>query len=211
VKTSQHSGALHKLRAASKRTLRQAANAWWEFALRIRTRGIVPIEHADSVHYATLSYSTIFRILDHLALQQSDVFVDIGCGKGRVLCCAARYPIGQVIGVELSEPLCDVARRNAQRLRRRRTLITVHHSPATDFDYSSATVLFLFDPFGAATLGALLEKIGRDPPKGLRIAYANPTHDAVFEAQAWLDRSGYLDAATSGMEHSISFYSSRRK
>jgi SAM-dependent methyltransferase len=192
-----------------KKVLTRLGNIWWERRLGIETRGVVPIEHVDSVHYATMSYSTIRSILGHLALRPSDVFVDIGSGKGRVLCCAARYPVDKVIGVDLSEPLCAAARENARRLRGRRAPILVHQTLATDFDYSSATVLFLFDPFGASTLGPLLEKIGRDASRDLRIAYANPKHDDVFERQRWLERSGQWDAATSGVEHSVSFYRSR--
>src|SRR5262245_4234511 len=30
-------------------------NLWWERRLRISTRGVVPVEHHDSVHYATMN------------------------------------------------------------------------------------------------------------------------------------------------------------
>jgi SAM-dependent methyltransferase len=180
----------------------------WERRLAITTRGTAPIDHPDSVDYGTMSYSTIWWILDHLALRPSDVFVDVGSGKGRVLCCAARYTVDQVIGVDLSEPLCAVARENARRLRGRRAPITVHQRLVNDFDYSSATVLFLFNPFGASTLGNLLEKISRDAKRGLRIAYANPQHDDVFERQEWLKPSGKWEAAKYGLDHSVSFYRS---
>jgi SAM-dependent methyltransferase len=189
--------------------LRRLMNLWWELRLGISTRGVVPVEHADSKHYATMNYSTIWPILDHLALDPSDVFVDIGSGKGRVLCCAARYPVRRVVGVDLSEEFCRAARENARRMRGRRAPISVETAKAQDFDYSTATVLFLFDPFGAATLEPLLEQIGRDARGSVRIAYANPTHDQVFERQPWLERSHHWGPETSGGEHSVSFYRSR--
>ena len=133
----------------------------------------------NSRHYSTMNYSTIHSILDQLALGPSDVFVDVGSGKGRVLCCAARYPVKQVVGVDLSEALCQVARENARRMRGRRAPISVETSVAQNFDYSAATVLFLFNPFGAATLGLLLEKIGRDLRGSVRIAYANPNRNTM--------------------------------
>ena len=138
----------------------------------------------------------------------SDVFVDVGSGRGRV-CCAARYTVKQVVGVDLSEALCQVARENARRMRGRRAPISVETSLAQNFDYSAATVLSLFNPFGAATLGLLLEKIGRDLRGSVRIAYANPGHDDVFQRQPWLERTGHWDAETSAGEHSVSFYRSR--
>jgi cyclopropane fatty-acyl-phospholipid synthase-like methyltransferase len=40
------------------------------------------------------------------------VFVDIGCGKGKPLLIAARFPyVVRAMGVELSEALCQAARR----------------------------------------------------------------------------------------------------
>jgi precorrin-6B methylase 2 len=193
----------------ARRLLTRASNLWWEFTLGISTRGIVAVEHADSVHYGTMGYPTIRSILDHLALAASDVFVDIGSGKGRVLCCAALYGVKHVYGVDVSKQLCQVARTNAMKMRRRRAPISVAASPAGDFDYSDATVLFLFDPFGARTLEPLLDKVGREARGSVRIAYANPTHDHVFERQAWLERTAHWDADEMGIEHPVSFYRSR--
>jgi len=192
-----------------KHGLKRIENIWWERRLGIETRGVLPIDHPDSVHYATMSYSTIWRILDHLALGESDVFVDVGSGKGRVLCCAACYAVNRVIGVDLSEPLCAAARENATRLRRRRSPISVHQGLANEFDYASATVLFLFDPFGASTLERLLEKVGRDAGGHMRIAYANPKNDEVFARQDWLELTDRWNIATSSVEHSVYFYRSR--
>ena len=38
-------------------------NLWWERRLGVSTRGIVPTDHPDSVHYATMGYATIRAIL----------------------------------------------------------------------------------------------------------------------------------------------------
>jgi SAM-dependent methyltransferase len=185
-------------------------NLWWEFRLGISTRGLVPVDHPDSVHYATMSYGTVRSILRHLDLRESDVFVDIGCGKGRVLCCAGRYGVRQVTGVDLSTPLCREAEANARRLRGRRAPITVENKMAQDFDYSTATVLFMFDPFGAATLEPVLERIGRDTEgRSVRLAYANPSHDTVLQDQAWLAEREFWARQDSGLEHDVVFYRSK--
>jgi len=196
------------MKVALSETAARVNNLYWERRLGISTRGVVPVANPDSVHYATMNYSTVWSVLDHLALGPSDVVVDIGCGKGRVLCCAARYSVKRVLGVDLSEPFCEVARENGRRLRGRRAPIAVEAMMAGDFDYSEATVLFLFDPFGAATLEPVLEKIGRTATRSVRIAYANPTCDDVFLRQPWLQRTDHWDTATSDIEHSVSFYRS---
>jgi hypothetical protein len=95
-------------------------------------------------------------------------------------------------------------------MRGQRAPISVETAPAQELDYSEATVLFLFDPFGAATLEPLLEKIGRELRRPLRIAYANPQHDSVFKRQAWLEPTEHWDANVTGGEHAVAFYRSRR-
>lgn len=101
-------------------------NLWWEARLSVRTRGVIDVQHSDAYHYATMSYRTIFQVLDHLQLGPHDSFVDIGCGKGRVLCCAARQSLRRVVGVDLSAELVQQARANAQSLRGRRSAVEVH-------------------------------------------------------------------------------------
>ena len=76
-------------------------------------------------------------------------------------------------------------------MRGRRSPISIHTATADNLDYSAATVLFLFNPFGAATLAPLLEKIGREASRDVRIAYPQPTHHDVFEQQAWLEQTAH--------------------
>jgi cyclopropane fatty-acyl-phospholipid synthase-like methyltransferase len=188
-------------------------NIWSEQRLGISTRGVLPVDHDDAVHYATMGYGTIWRILSHLQLQPGDVFVDIGCGKGRVLCCAARHPIEHVSGVDVSSQLCDAARVNAEHLRGRHAPITIHNIVAQDFDYSDATVLFMYHPFGADTLQLVLSKARTDTGgRGVRIAYANPTptHEAMLREQSWLESIGHLTREVHRVEHSVAFYRSWR-
>jgi SAM-dependent methyltransferase len=191
-------------------------NIWSEQRLGISTRGVLDVDHADAVQYATMGYGLIGRILDHLELRPDDVFVDIGCGRGRVLCCAARRPIEHVYGVDVQPQLCDAARANGERLRGRRAPITVRNDVAQDFDYAGATVLYMFDPFGADTLRLVLEKVRADTDdradrgtRGIRIAYANPTHEHVVREQSWLESAGRWDAQEHRIEHSVAFFRSR--
>lgn len=40
------------------------------------------------------------------------MFLDLGSGKGRMVLSAARFPFRRIIGVELSNDLTAIARRN---------------------------------------------------------------------------------------------------
>lgn len=183
----------------------------WELRLGISTHGLFDGHFPDGHHYATMRYVTINRILDFLELQPSDTFVDIGSGKGRVLCCAARSELRAVIGIEFSKELCKVAETNAARMRGRKSPIAIHQMPAQEFNYSEETVFTLFNPFGAATLATVLGKLelsGKAYPRGIRVVYANPEHEEVFARMKWLERYEYWDKDRLHLEHSVSFYRS---
>jgi len=183
----------------------------WEYRLGINTRGALPSTvTSDSVPYSTVPYCMIMKILRQLALEPSDVFVDIGCGKGRVLCCTSRFRIHQVVGVEIDKDLCTTAQRNAQRVRGRRSPVRITHAAAQEFDYRAGTVYYLFCPFGAATLAQVLMRIRQsleEEPRRIRIVYVNPMAEFLLQQSDWLqmkDKWGTGD--TFGLIHDVSFW-----
>lgn len=171
-------------------------NAFYEYYLGVSTRGLHGFtpgdwSQAERLYYQTIPYRMIFRILDWLALERSDVVVDLGCGKGRVLCCASLYELGQVIGVDVREELCETAERNLRRMRRKRAPSTIIRGKAEEFDYTRGTVFYMFHPFGPNTLKTVLLQLNRgvhENPRRVRIVYVNPRHDAVLEGTDWLVR-----------------------
>jgi precorrin-6B methylase 2 len=186
-------------------------NLRWETQLGIATRGISDDVHKpDSFEYSAMNYSKVQSVLQHLSLQSSDIFVDVGCGKGRVVCCAARHPCRKVIGVEYSEDLCRQARTNSERLRGRKAPVLIHNGIAEEFDYTKATTLFFFRPFGGTTLDAVLHRINHDTRQEIvRFAFVNPSaeHDEVFARHSWLERYDYWKVDRGA--DSVSYY--RRK
>jgi SAM-dependent methyltransferase len=186
------------------------SNLMWERRLDISTRGVVPVDHPDAAHYATTSYPSIDRVLRRLDLQQSDVLVDVGSGKGRVLCCAARYLMTGVIGVDLSASLNEQARANVSRARGLRTPVAVFTALAEEFDYSDCTVFYFFSPFGEQTMRKVLSKVHADRgERPVRIAYANPAHAELFAELAWLEQYDFWAQDDRRNEHAVAFYRSR--
>jgi len=61
----------------------------------------------DQKHYESLDYVYLNGILNRLGLMPHDVFYDIGCGAGRVLCLAARRRVRRVVGIECVPELAD--------------------------------------------------------------------------------------------------------
>jgi SAM-dependent methyltransferase len=187
-----------------------------DFRLNVSTGGHYdsPWATAEHIFYSSVWYSEVFRILRFLELSQSDVFLDIGCGKGRVTCCAARRCIRRVIGIDDVEEMTSAAAANAQTLRNRRTEISIARCKAEDFEYSEATVLYLYNPFGASTLLRVLDQIKTSlntHRREIKIAYVNPKHDYVIERVQWLERYAHWPRRQSrGIEAAVSFWRSRR-
>ncbi len=185
--------------------LYRAESLFWENWLGIRTRTTrLPYERArDTEHkiYTPTLYRTIFRTLRGLPLKESDVFVDLGCGKGRVVCCAAYLGAAQVIGVEYIQELCDIAVGNAEQMRHRKSPIMIKHGEVQDFDFSHGTVFFMNNSFGPGAVRTVLSRIEaglRQNPREIRIAYVTPAYGWAMKKNPWLERYGFwkhLDVA----------------
>jgi 16S rRNA G966 N2-methylase RsmD len=182
-------------------------NLYWERKFDITTNGVLDVNFPDANHYATMCYSTIHRVLDHLSLTPSDVFLDLGSGKGRVLCCAAHRQVKKVIGVEISKELCRIAEVNLARMRYRVSAVEVMNRNAQEFDFHGATAMFLFNPFGPSTVEAVLDQIERSRNSHpMRIAYVNPLYDSILAQRKWLRPTTRWDAQRIKIEHSVTFY-----
>lgn len=162
---------------------------YWERRLKLDTGGWVPVALEDGMLYEATPYLLVHDILARLALDSEDVLVDLGCGKGRVTCAAARGTAGKIVGVEQDEGFLEVARSNLDALPDARADVRLHHGLAQDFDFDQATVLFLFNPFGARTLQEVLDQLRQSlarNPRALRIVYVNPVHEKVMRDAGWL-------------------------
>jgi len=195
-----------------KRIRTKLLSIYWEIRLGISTARIVE-SRSDRYHYVTLPYPAILSVIRNLRLAPTDVFVDLGCGKGRVVCCAARVGIREAIGIERERELCRRAQTNALRLRGRRTTISIRHVSAENADYLSETVFYMFNPFGEDVMRAVVLKIASSltlNPRPIRLVYVEPVFESVLEEFGWLeqyDRWNTVDHE--GMEHDVSFWRSR--
>ena len=181
-----------------------------EQRLNIRTTGRKDVDVADSVPYSTLAYHAIERVLDRLDLREDDVFIDIGCGKGRVVCAAARRRMKKVTGIDIDATLCADARTNAANLRGGLTPIEIVHGPAERFNYENATALFMFNPFNFATLKKVVDALvaSRTPDSPLlRLAYVNPRCESVLDACGRFERHEHWKAEQRGrLKFAVSFW-----
>jgi precorrin-6B methylase 2 len=150
-----------------------------------------PAKHEDNYGYDSPEYWYIRLMVRRLKLTREDVFYDMGCGMGRVLCIMARRQIRKCVGIELLEPLCQDARSNALRLRGRKTPIEVICADAATADLSEGTVYYLYNPFGKDTLRdflANLETSVSRTPRKVMVVYYNSLHESILKASGWLKK-----------------------
>jgi hypothetical protein len=136
--------------------------------------------HPDRVTYEASGWLDLRRALPKREVRPTDVFIDFGSGKGRIVYLAAKYPFARIIGIEVSANLNEVARRNIDRSLhklacRNIELLTID---AADFEIpDDVTVAYLYHPFGGGTfeamIGNIIESLDRNPRR-LTLIYQMP-------------------------------------
>ncbi len=137
--------------------------------------------------YEPSGWRSLGRALKGMEVNGSDSFLDVGCGKGRVLAQAARRPFGRVIGLELSPDLAEQARAllDVERKRRRCGSAEVVVGDATSWTVpDDITVVYFYNALGGESLWALLDRIAdsaRRDPRPIRFIYLDPMAEAEIE------------------------------
>jgi predicted RNA methylase len=139
--------------------------------------------------------SRVFRrLMRTLPLEYSAyTFVDLGCGKGRMLLLAAEFGFRRVTGVECDSALYETAVRNltqARACKRLGTRVHVHHGDVAHYPIPDGPCLFyLYNPFGPAALKQVLDNVEaayRASPRDMVFVYANPKGRRLFAERGFL-------------------------
>ncbi len=129
----------------------------------------------QSTHYLQL-----IRLFREVPIKGSDVLVDVGCGKGRVI----NYWLhmgckNRIVGIELNERVADRAR---ERLKGYPN-VSIVAGDVLEHIPEDATLFFLYHPFGETVMEqfrAALRRTVRNAPD-LRIVYYNCVHRQIFD------------------------------
>ncbi|HXB28338.1 MAG TPA: class I SAM-dependent methyltransferase [Puia sp.] len=170
----------------------------------IHTIGIDNLPGAVSVEdrkhfsmYEPLNYYTSSRLFNYL--QPADfttTFLDVGCGKGRLLAMGAAYGFSDIIGIDFSKKLCDDAANvcNGIKTKYPDVSITIECADARHYRIPETVgVLFLFNPFDEVVMHEFIKKVSESldrKNRPLKILYANPQCK-----QQWLD-AGFKETAS---------------
>jgi SAM-dependent methyltransferase len=141
------------------------------------------MEHAT--HYEPSPVDDIDRLLDAVPLEPArTTLVDLGAGMGRVVLHAARRPYRQIVGVEVSPALLEVAKENRAAYRAPRACNDVRlvRADAATFAFPRGDLLvYLYNPFAAPVLTAVLDRLAKRAGETV-IAYHTPVEAELIDA-----------------------------
>jgi SAM-dependent methyltransferase len=181
---------LKRLRADVARRMQRAVARAEKYAEKVFDRGLQTgelvlddPEHAaaNRVPYVPSEWHVLPRALRYVGANASDVFADFGCGKGRVVHQAARWPLRRVIGVEVSPDLAAFARAlvAAHSHQHRCRDVEIVAADATRFEIpDDLNIAYFYDPFRGEVLDAvphnIVASIDRHPRR-VRLIYVHPS------------------------------------
>lgn len=151
--------------------------------------GTEPLEIVSSnlskvIAYDPAPWPTLRRAMQFGGLDaRGFVFVDVGCGKGKVVLSAMAFAFERIIGVEHSRTLCRIAERNADNARligRRCSRVEIVCADAATYRApDEPTVFFFYNPFTFDIMQTVLQNIVdahmRSPAARYLIFYATST------------------------------------
>ncbi len=141
-----------------------------------------------ATHYEPTPIGDAERLLDALPFPpERTTFVDIGSGMGRVVLLAAERPYRQVIGVEISPALHEVAKENrarypANRLQCRDIRLVRADAAAFAFPRGDLAV-YLYNPFRAAVMEPVVARLAAHRG-AVALAYHTPLERETIDAAA---------------------------
>ncbi|MCJ2070634.1 class I SAM-dependent methyltransferase [Methylobacterium sp. J-030] len=138
------------------------------------------------------------------------VFYDFGCGMGRALLVASKFPFRKVVGIEISKLLCGIATRNIEATSTSRTSTcqtTVINSDILNFKIEEqSAVIFMYNPFGANIMKQIIQNLDEKIRRGLDviIIYENPVHYYLFDESKYFLRcfGAQITCSMDEIEHS---------
>ncbi len=154
-----------------------------DFSMRAKS---ARIGTAGSTGYALTSKKALRNILKGIEITRDDAFLDIGCGKGGVICFAADYEFGYITGIDSEPWLVERAAKNI-RVLGLEDRVKAELADALDFsDYGQYNFYFLFNPFDSDTYDQVVERIATQMRASSRpvwlICYGDSSERAIRNA-----------------------------
>jgi len=140
-----------------------------------------------ATHYAPSYYTPLKKIFSLIPNKSKLNFVDIGCGKGKVLLIASNFDFKKISGIDIDQKLLKICRKNIsiyQKAKKTKIKITVKKINADSYNTDDDNVFYFFNPFSYIILNKILKKIKRNGKKETYIIYCAPkTNNHILNSQ----------------------------
>ena len=132
-------------------------------------RKTVPTEFRES-HGATSStatnYCVLKEVIDTKKLNENSKFIDVGCGKGRVLAYLLREKVNcKIVGAELNEEVADIAKSWTKKYEN----VEIIQGNVFEMDISEYTDFCLSRPFETDAFKKFLNKIESEAKQEINV------------------------------------------
>lgn len=151
------------------------------------TEGIVQPEVEHAVQYAPVQPARFRSYMRRLPIDPHQfTFIDVGSGKGRALILAREFGFRRVLGIDVSEELCEIARNNAPEAEVRCVNALDFEPPPED------SVIHMFNPFRDPVMSKFAARIEESlktpPPHSVWVVYHRPFFVRAFEQSSLFEK-----------------------
>jgi SAM-dependent methyltransferase len=147
---------------------------------------------AFATHYEATPVDDAQRLLDASPLPpERCTFVDVGSGMGRVVLLASQRPFRQIVGVEISPALHEIARENRIRFPAAEICcrdVRLVRADAAGFTFPRGDlVVYLYNPFRAEVFEPMLDALLSGSRRELVLLYHTPLERDTIERRNAFD------------------------
>jgi SAM-dependent methyltransferase len=133
---------------------------------------------------ASSNYFVLAKLFGKISINETDVIVDVGCGKGRVFNYLLSLKLkNKFIGIEIDQQITEETK---QRLKKYPN-ITIIHGDILENIPDNATIFYMFNPFNDVIMRKFKEQIEKKfKYREVTIIYYNSKHlDIFFNDPKW--------------------------
>jgi 16S rRNA G966 N2-methylase RsmD len=178
--------------------LEKASEYWYEKRFDLDCRDRIEIEELNEsvnderygkygVVFASTAFEWMQKGIESLPVDiEKMTLLDLGSGKGRMLCYALQKGFRKVIGVEWAPELALISRRNLEKLTNSKVYRGEHNweiinGDASEFNIpKEVDVIWMFNPFNGTVLEKALHNIKTlGQCKQLYVIFANPPKEEI--------------------------------
>ena len=143
--------------------------------------------------YEPIPIENFYASMKNLNIQHEEYnFIDMGAGKGRALLLASDFPFKELIGIEFSKEIYNIAKNNISKFEtmNKNNNFNLLYMDAEKYSFPDENIiLFLYNPFDGQVLHNVVNNIKlhiENTTKDFIIIYHYPMYSSFYDKQRFL-------------------------